>query len=259
MIFYKIIKKTIILKMSTTINNSQLDAIFAESDCESETGCCKENQEIEDNIENLFEKVKNDLVIADSQSESGSVDMPKIKAKKDKSQFVTNPLTKKDIKINGPKYKELVAAGHTFDIPEDFVETPKAPKSPTKRDKSQFVINPITKKEIKINGPKYKELVSQGHKFDLPENYTEIANKIEKQIMIKGHDLEKEIFNEVTKRWCRIGSPSHKKMIELMKKPDQIVERKMIKGPSGRNIVIGGKTYLMLLKDGKIESPIDFP
>ena len=264
MIFYEVFKITIILKMTTintaTINNSEIDAIFAESDSESDSGCCEtQNQEIENNIETLFEKVKNDLIIADSQSESGSVEMPKTKAKKDKSQYVVNPLTKKDIKINGPKYRELIASGHKFEIPEDFIEAPKAPKSPTKRDKSQFVINPLTKKEIKINGPKYKELLASGHTFNLPENYTEIAEKIEKQTMTKGHDLEKEIFNEVTKRWCRLGSPSHKKMIELMKKPDQIIERKMIKGPSGRNIVIGGKTYLMLLKEGKIESPIDFP
>ena len=245
--------------MPTTNNNSEIDALFAESDSESESNCCEENKEIENNIENLFEKVKSDLIIEDSQSESGSVEMPKTKTKKDKSQFVMNPITKKDVKINGPKFKELVLAGHIFQIPDNYVETPKESKTSTKRDKSLFIINPLTKKEIKINGPKYKELVAAGHVFSLPENYTEIAEKIEKQTITKGHDLETEIYNEISKRWCKIGSPSHKKMIELMKKPEQIVERKTMKGPSGRNIVIGGKTYLLLMREGKIPAPIDFP
>jgi hypothetical protein len=231
----------------TTNNTNQIDDLLNSSDVES-------IQDIEENIENLFEKVKTDLIIQDSESEMSDAE-PKTKDKNDKD-YIINPISKKKIKINGPIYKKLVASGDIKAVPSD-TQQPE-PKIKTKRDSSQYVINPLTKKKVKINGPKYKELIEAGHTFELPENYNEIIEKIEKEKVTAGHDLEKEIFNKVTNRWCKIGSPSYKKMIEQMKNPDKITERKTIKGPSGRNVIIGGKTWLLLVKNGDIEAPLDY-
>ena len=195
------VSESVNVKKSVEINKSVNDqSIESEINNLLESSDAEETVEtIESNIEDLFEKVKDNLVI------------------------------KEDVEI----------------------------KQKTKRDSSQYVINPISKKKVKINGPKYKELIAAGHTFDLPDNYTEISEKIEKEKITKGHDLEKEVFNKVTNRWCKIGSPSHKKMIDQLKTPEKIIERKTIGAPSGRNVVVGGKTWLRLVKEGKIESSVD--
>jgi hypothetical protein len=129
-------------------------------------------------------------------------------------------------------------------------------KTKIKKDKSNYVKNPKTKKDIQIDGPTYKELVAEGYTFDLPKDYVKSTIDVvknNKQKDKKDYDPETDIFNEVTKRWCKIGSPSHKKMLDQLKHPETITERKTIKAPSGRNIIIGGKTYLLLLREGKID------
>jgi glycyl-tRNA synthetase alpha subunit len=173
---------------------------------------------------------------------------------KEKSDTEKEEITETDKNIE--KLFEKAKSQLTIDSDNESIvidePMPKIKKEKKKRDPTLYVVNPLTKKQIKIDGPKYKELVALGHTFELSDNYEIISEKIKKNTITKNHDLTKEVFNVITKRYCKIGSPSYKKMIELQKNPEKIVERKMMKGPSGRNIIIGGKTYMNLVKKGEI-------
>ena len=83
------------------------------------------------------------------------------------SDKVKNPITGKQIVIDGKTYKEIIKQGFkynkeddTWDYPEDFQIQDKK-KNETKKTK-----NPINNRMIVIGGKTYKELLKQGLTYD---------------------------------------------------------------------------------------------